>query len=227
MANSEMWRHSMVRLGYRESMSISVIGCFCDVVHLTLRRHLQGLRWKKISVTQRSRVIVCPLQFTLSRIEGQDVCKHTKIGFLRVHSLLCWLSDSDTQCYISLMNKVSIQFITQLFFLPVCLQLMLPLCVKPLLEYHWVITLILVISVTYNFKRLWLFWQGTWKDLFHYVVMCETDGFFLPSCSDSRQSREHREMCRGWSAPLYRSVNMSREMKILHYQMLENNRWKQ
>lgn len=76
-----------------------------------------------------------------------------------------------TLCYISLENKVSIQFPTA------CLQLMLQFHVKPLLEYHWVITLI---SVTYDFRRLWLFWQGTWKDLLHHLVMCETDGFFPP-----------------------------------------------
>lgn len=57
---------------------------------------------------------------------------------------------------------------------PVCLQLMLLFYVKPLLEYHWVITLTLVISVTYNCNCLWLFWQGT----FHYLVICETDIFF-------------------------------------------------
>lgn len=42
---------SVVRLarevGDGESMSISVIGCFCDVVHLTLSRHVQGLVLKE------------------------------------------------------------------------------------------------------------------------------------------------------------------------------------
>lgn len=48
----------------------------------------------------------------------------------------------------------------------VCLQLMLQFYVEPLLEYHWVITLTLVISVTHNCNCLGLFWQGPWKDLF-------------------------------------------------------------
>lgn len=60
----------------------------------------------------------------------------------------------------------------------VCLQLMLQFYVEPLLEYHWVITLTLVISVTHNCNCLGLFWQGPWKDLFHYLVMCERDVYF-------------------------------------------------
>lgn len=63
--------------------------------------------------------------------------------------------------------------------------------------------------------------------------------FFLPSRSDSRQSREHGEMCRGWSVPLCRWRNSSKSVNVRHWEMRaqswyhnikcspEYNRWKQ
>lgn len=160
------------------SISVTFVWPWADIC--------RALCWRKISVTQCSRVTVCPLQFTFSETEGQ-MC---------VNTLKC-LSGSLTstpikqQWHSAIFHSWTRLAFTLLhgFFPPVCLQLMLLFYVKPLLEYHWVITLTLVISVTYNCNCLWLFWQGT----FHYLVICETDFFFLlPSCSDSRQSREHR-----------------------------------
>lgn len=79
---------------------------------------------------------------------GPDVCKHTKMIITFTHFYVAPVTLT-RKCYISLTNKVSIHFITWLFFSPPrSLQLMLQLYVKPLLEYHRVITLMPVISVT-------------------------------------------------------------------------------
>lgn len=137
---------------------------------------------------------------------GPDVCKHTKMIITFTHFYVAPVTLT-RKCYISLTNKVSIHFITWLFFSPP----------QPAADATALRETTPGVSQSnnlnagnirhFNFKRLSLFCRGTPEVLFHRLVMCETDWVFLSSCSDSRQSQERWEKCRGRNVPLYYFMN--------------------